>query len=120
MKTKLTVNDRMALMELYPIDRVGSFATHKTIDGIRGRLLIGAKESKVLKWKEVRDPKTDELTRHQWDQTKDGKEGKGKEFEWDSVELKLIRQDLEALDQKEELKSYHLPLFERFVNGQSD
>lgn len=102
MKIKLSVIERLSLLQILP--KMNNVITMKIIRDLNERLGIGAREAKEI-----------ELSFYgenvKWNIEKD----KNVEFEFNDIELGIIKDSLKELDKQKKIEVRHISLFEKFI-----
>jgi hypothetical protein len=105
--TTLKMSDRFALLGLLP--QQAAYGTLKLVTGIQDQLMPEAGEFEKLPGYTVHDNGNTS-----WDAKKE----KGRRFSFSGFALKLIVEKLTALDKEEKLTLSHVPLWQKFVEGE--
>jgi len=112
MKYKLTVVERIALLNILPFE--GNVVTLKIIRDLQSNLSFSEEEMKRFKMKNIRRP--DGSTFAVWDS--DLAE-ETKEIEIGDVANDMIVEQLKALEARKKLRMEMLTLYEKFVKPES-
>jgi len=102
MKTKLSVRERLSLSQIFP--QKDNLITMRIVNDLVNRLTIDADEAQQLGMKQ----KGQNIV---WDTTKE----KDKEFEFNDVELDIIKDSLKKLDEQKKVEATHVDLFDKFT-----
>ena len=109
LSVSLKMGDRFALLGLLP--QQASYGTLKLVRGIQDDLMPEEGEFEGLPGYEAHA---------NGNTTWDSKKEKGRKFSFSGFGLKLIVEKLTALDKEEKLTLSHVPLWQKFVEGEAD
>ena len=112
---KLTILDRVILSNILP--KEGSFANLRLLRVVREEISFNEEENKLLKFQQ-------DGNQLRWEsKVVDGKQVDAfpeRDFRIGDVVTKLIRDELEKLNDNSKLTEQHFSIYEKFVAGDSD
>ena len=103
----LKMSDRFALLGLLP--QQAGYGTLKLVQGIQEQLM-----PEVGEFEELPGYAVHENGNTSWDAKKE----KARSFNFGGFALKLVVEKLQALDKEEKLTLSHVPLWQKFVEGE--
>jgi hypothetical protein len=102
---KLNVLDRVIGIQALAEHSKFDFATYKTLEGLRHKLLINEEEVKKYNFRT-------ENNSYKWDPSGTIEYV---DFDFSEMEITLLREGLIAIDKRKELTENHIPLFKKVL-----